>query len=791
MTSVQTPKFHLFLAGVRTPMVGFQIICQHNYLALCHVSLPYSPWIINLRRDTKFQIWRQDRPYDPQRPDDPWDKPELEFDGVVVAKSEGLDVNGNASFRFSGHSDGVAWQRRKQLDCYLEHLGNWSDRGLDARINLRIGSGNIMNFFSMVIKENSYDVGMAYSSVLTSTLYNEKKDGEKNGWGATYEYVYNGKQFRRNLSGAKSLRKDVEFPTLNPTWYKRFLDDYKLAYKVYGVPTNEFVRKFLGNSETFKIIGDANIMGQDLQGLTPLFTVGATILNYGAYDLFNIPRPTFLKAQGKKKPFEDITPTEDEEGNKIIREFYKELTLENRAYSGLAEFIIKPETLHAIPPKCNVIFPKQIISMSMDYNFSGEPTRIRYTSKLPFVPSALEDLTSVVIVGPSQVGSDRTYFSAFSRPKEGISYPPSAIGRADGVYSVYEEVYGAYHRDVTFNSAQEETFRKINIPSLSLTSEEQRAVIKSALEIESDEEIDRVTASLTKDQQKEVDKAMAERVAEKVKGEESSHNAIKLLNGLINYHFIKSYLENRPISIRVDSTVDAVPGHGILLLSNTGAHIVAYCVGYAKSWSAQGSYDVSLLIKYPRYYWEDVSGMALEHDPILGNNNDETALKISMDLVGSTAIMDAWQFRHGSSQAKGIEKIFKDYTEDPNGYVYPGGKRSVATFKDFVNFHRDAEKWSKIGEPRTNSLPFDDNLNKEFHKRNNYALANGEKSFLSRTMDSPTGEPELPTSTFFVENRFLEEREREQGRTAKRITEMENSTLIERHTTFIGSPKRL
>jgi len=733
---IHTPKFHLFIAGVKTPMIAFQVHSGFNTLARCDVSIPYSPWIINLRRYTKFQIWRQDTESSPS---------ELEFDGALVAKSESKDVNGSVQFNFTGYTDGIIWSQRKQLDAYITQLEMLDNRGMDTSLNIRI-DGVLTNYFSQIVKQNSYDVGMATACVLTNEPYGKKSDGITG-----YRYFYNGKGFICSRDGAKPLLEQTE--RANPWWYRKFLTNYGLNRKLYGVPTNEFTKKFLNTQETFDIIGETALNCGDLQGLNSYLDIAFRVLSYGYYDIYNIPRATFLPMTlGASKDYESSS-----KGSATA----DILALNNRKYPGMAEFFVKPKSIIAIPPKCNILFPDQVVSMSMSYNYLSEPTRDRYKVRIPFVDAPF---TTTVVVGPKFDDPDG-HFRSFSAPKS-----EHMLWRTDRGYSPYEHEYGASHFDVQFNTAYQQSLDSLE--SSMRASFPEYIAAQKRLE----------TLKEKKDAKKE-DIAKAEAEVKKFSTSEDfekTQKQLSTLKNLLNYEFLQSYFKNRSISVQVTSTVDIVPGHSVLIISDSGPHIMAWCESCSKSWSAQGSYSIVLQLSYPRYCHEDITNTALAHDPILGSPTGQakTSLDYSMALIGSEPIMAVGDFKKPTKQAEEIAKIYKSrFKED----YRKNTKRKIASFEDFAIFHScvgpnppDAYNIMKISDYSgiriANELYVDLSRDEKGRRLDTEPIKN-----LMRLMDSSAGERMLSTSIV----------------DAAKDQTLNNSWIIKEHNKVISSAQSL
>jgi len=379
--------------------------------------------------------------------------------------------------------------------------------------------------------------------------------------------------------------------------------------------------------------------------LMSFMEIGASALSYVFYEFINIPRPAFMPGVGS---FNSIAPQETKNYKEDIERLHRTLTCNGRAYPGIAEFVVVPQSIFAIPPACNVVFPSQIVSMSLGYDYASEITRNRYQPKGMFLPF---DKT---YVGPNKIAEgDGGYFGDFSQPKSDLrTVVLGAYIKNDTEFSKYETEYGVNHTEInTLNSAYDSLARKLP---------------------------PRVAASPNDAVGNKTDDTKAE------SKEDTNHGdmALSVVCKLLNYEFVKKYLGGRNLSIQVDSSVDAVPGYGLLILSDSGTHIMARCMGYAKTWSANGHYAVTLQVAYPRYYYEDITNIGAVQDFIMDN---EERLKISMELIGSAAIMSINEFKSHADQMKIVDDIYKN-----NKLPDPLKKeRTVTEFRQFVAFHND------------------------------------------------------------------------------------------------------
>lgn len=637
MSNQKKYHYYMYLAGIRVPLIDCTIGTQIGSIAQLSINLNYSPFIIHLYEFTKIQIYEQ------MIDNGIINEPTLEFDGVIISVTKSKNILGQVSATLVALTDGIIWNRRKQYDVYLQNVLNADFRGTLSAINVR-ADGNITNFYADILQKNNFDIGCAVSSVLTSSQIGEKKTGDSLEYQIHgYDYYYNGKHFKKSGSGSN----------INPKYYNKFFEKYKLHNKVYGIATSKNVQEYFQVDRIIRLITNEV---QDIQGENTFWNIAQKVMQYGFYNIYDIPNPTFLgiskPTKNEKAEFEIgvdlIADTKADVDNKdyinqdrkLGKSQSKLVCTKNRQYNGLAEYILKPISVLGIPLKCNIIWPDQVISESLTYDFFNSPTRVLLKSSPIPDPNAQNDvLCSVVFAGPV-FQNNNNFLGSYIPSKE--KYTEQLL-RQDNSYSNFEEEYG------------------INYSRLELSYAFDNALLQRVFDPKMQSE-----------------------------NEEVKKKTITYANNFLNYEFSQKYFSSRQYSVQVNPEVNIIPGSPVIFLDRTGQHIVAFCTGLRKSWSINGSKTVVLSVAYPRYYYEDIGNLGNLIDPTSSNAESLAELET---LLGSTAITPTDK-NSMNDLADAIDKIYKEYIADKsdghenikNKYKRTG----TCTYYNFMTLHGKA-----------------------------------------------------------------------------------------------------
>ena len=634
-------KTFVYVAGIQIPFISASIGSQYGSLSNLSLEVNYSPYIAHIHEYSKVQVWEQ------IIEDGAINEPTLEFDGVVIGIFRNKNVLGNVSVRLSCLTDGMVWNKRKQYDFYINDITNVSTRGTDDVSNIR-ADGKIDNFIGGLLSKNRFDIGCAVASVFTS----QNMAGEENGSivKASYTYIYNGRKFNKTVNPNITNPKNV-----NPAYYDHFLKDYRLSTKLYGISTSTNVKQFFQTDKSMELLKNSS---NDLVGENTFWSIALNVMQYGFYSVYDIPNPTYIKSTLNKNLKDDVyqgMSLDDfvEEVNSQPHSYPHKTTVvegalitidandnqamtSKRDFSGLAEYILKPISVLGLPLKCNIIWPEQVISESLFYNYSEMPTRIlMQTTPITGLNGNNILLVSKMLAGP-YIENCKDFFSCFTPPAGSTDYKKI---RPSEIYSDYEAEYGMNYTQMRLSYAFEAT------------------VLKQELK---DEE------------------GTTEKVAE----------VAKRMNNFLNYEFAQRFFASRNYSVQVTPDVDIIPGLPVIVMHKNGEHIVCFCTGKTKSWSIN-SKSISINLTHPRYYYENIDQ--------LGNLIDPTTQELLCcleleELFGSKALLrdpnNKPTLKINSSQLKKkIEDLFYAYQDDNSIMDKPEYKRKVCTYANYKELY--------------------------------------------------------------------------------------------------------
>lgn len=622
----------MYLAGIQVPFISAAVSSQYGSLANLNLELNYSPYITHIHEYTKIEIWEQiidnGKLYEPT----------LEFDGVIVGIVRNKNVIGNVSVRLTCLTDGFIWNQRKQYDFYIDQLTQADVRLTDTIQNIR-ADGQIDNFIGNLLTSNKFDVGCAVASILTSNVKSEV--GEKNGkqdapiTEISFSYTYNGKKFFKELVTPKN---EANVNAINPDYYKRFLDTYRLGAKLYGISTSANVKDFFQQDRFLKLIENNT---NDLVGENTFWSIAVNIMQYGFYSIYDIPNPTYIDGNNKRL-LSEIPDTEAKSLSFVKDEktSYPDdvSSIKNtKNYGGLAEYVLKPISIFGLPLKCNIIWPEQVITESLFYDLANTPTRI-LMQKTVIPGDDLQNvlLTTAKVAGP-YIENCNDFFKSFTPPVTNTEEKPSSRIRPGGVYSDYEKEYGMRYTQMHISYAFES----------SLLEEELH-----------DSKDDGTKANTT----------------------------AKKINNFLNYEFAQRFFSSRNYSLEVTPDVDIVPGLPVIVLHENQEHVICFCTGKTKMWDNRGNKSVSINVGYPRYYYEDIDKLGNIVDP---TTIEELAANELSTLFGSEPLMmDGKKPMLKVNSAALKEKIDTLYNDYKNQEIdYSKYKRNTCTYEQYMKLY--------------------------------------------------------------------------------------------------------
>jgi hypothetical protein len=637
MSVAKIYRQYAYIAGVQVPILSTVIASTLGSLASLNVSINYSPYITRIHEYAKIQIWEQ------IIDGGVINEPTLEFDGIIIGVQRKRNLLGEVFVSLSCLTDGAIWNIRKRSDFYLQNIASSDYRGTGDVLNMR-ADGQITNFFAETLQQNQFDIGCSIASILTSHIHSQTDTTSNPPTSATsyYEYSFNGKIYTKKVLSDGSSSDNAS----NPKYYDRFLCDYKLANKVYGVSTSANLKNYF-NVDTFvKLVTNTD---NDVYGENTFWQLAMTISRYGFFNVYDIPNPTFIDTDGGSDkidvetllPSEKLTKITKDANGKVLdlsidphpevvtvlsptnSKTYGVELKNKKSYKGLAEYIFKPISVMGIPFQCNVIWPDQVLEESVFFDYFNTPTRVLYQRKeIPGVDSNI--LTCQVIVGPNYNSND--YLKSLTLP----NIVPGNLREVDA-YSEYESEYGIKYTRLDLSYAFDSSL---------------------------------------------------------LKNLDNSQDSINKINNYLNYEFAQNFLGTRKYSVMVTPDCNPIPGFPLVVLNKMGEHVIAFCTGIRKAWSATGQKNISLDVAYPRYYFEDFGDLGNVIDTISQN---QMSLDEMGKLIGSKPLDGLSVAKKSYTDVKNaITTLFSKYQDSDKDALDALKKkynRSVCTYKQYMDLN--------------------------------------------------------------------------------------------------------
>ena len=366
-------------------------------------------------------------------------------------------------------------------------------------------------------------------------------------------------------------------------------------------------------------------------------------MNYGFYDVYNIPNPCYISSDSTKEPSIDLeanTSVQVKGELHIINlnesKVSKIAVTSDKYYSGLAEFILKPRNVIGVPLECNIIWPDQVVAESFVKNYIAEPTRVLL--KREALPGIHDNtvLTSDMMTGPYFKSSNDQFFRCFNTPEGKPENDESKI-RRDSIYSPYEKVYGLTPHRLQLSHA----FNDVLLGNDANTKD-------AAANVSPEDKL---------------------RLGKRV-------------NNFLNYEFSQKYLGSRQYSIQVTPDVNPVPGIPLVVLNESGEHVIAFCLAISKSWAAGGSKHIQVQAGYPRFYYENIGDLNAAVDPTASSPESLAEL---CTLVGSKPLADNLVGSNMGNLKSVIDKLFIEYKNNKivkNKYK----RKNLCTLNNYIDF---------------------------------------------------------------------------------------------------------
>jgi len=618
MSNQKIYKYFMYLAGVKVPLINCNISSNYASLAQLSITLSYSPYISHIFQFTKVQIYEQINDNGKLR------LPTLEFDGVIIGITRTKNLLGQVSCLLTCTTDGVIWNRIRQYDSYLNELLDTDTRGKENVNSTVRADAHITNFYQEILRNNKFDIGCCIGSLLTSTYSCNKPSDKATG----YHYFLNGKQFTKYPSNATSEDANI----FTSPYYTKFLKTQNLQNRVYSIATSQIIKEFFNADQFINLLGNS---ASDLYGENTYWTIATKIMEYGFYNVYDIPNACFIP---KTKKITSVSNIQNPVNIKIDQEVksssdnddaYSNLSqyrnaiscIDNRGYDGIAEYVLKPISVLGIPFECNIIWPDQVLSDSIFYDMINAPTRTLL--KKHYLPGQDQPsiLTTNVYAGPSFNTSDGKFLSSYVPPN--ATYAAGEI-RHENRLSPSETQYG------------------VNYSYLELSYAFDSTLLNDA-------------------------------------DAQDSSRANKISN-FLNYEFSQRFFGSRQYQVQVTPDVNIVNGLPIIILQNSGEHVIAFCTGVSKGWdiSGEGHKWINIQVSYPRYYYENIGKLGNLVDPTSQDPNSLNELKL---LVGSKSVIEPGDNTQDNLINK-IESYYQEYLHDQSN-----GKENIK--KKYARFTAD------------------------------------------------------------------------------------------------------
>lgn len=579
MGTAKVYKNYVYIAGLKVPYIDLTINSSYGRFTSLTLNVPYSPYLEHLHPFTKINVFEQ------IIDDNTYYELTLEFDGILVNISRQKNILGQVGLVLTCLTDGYIWERRKQLDFYLQELMKIDPRGTGTSINVR-ADGNVTNYFTEILKKNNFDIGVAAASILTCSV--SLAVASSNMQGYVGNFTYNGKQFIQDAEPTTSIQTSV-----TPDYYVKYLSEYGLAQKVYGISTSVAVKNFFLTDQFINMITQ-NM--PDIHGENSFYAIAQQILNCGFYQFFDIANPTYIPSSPNAKSI-NIESTssmnrpnsQDSISDPDVNTNVGLISVNTSSqFSGVAEYVFKPISVLGMPLQCNVIFPDQVIAENLSYDFSNSPTRV-LTNRHP-IPGNDQDalFTSIVVSAPAftpltVTNASKQYF--YSLVPTQTSYESgNGIFRDSTVLSAYEKAYGIKYDRISLSYAFDEAL-------------------------------------------------LHDTIGNKLHDNEVPQpDTVKKLNNYLNYEFAQKFFSSRQYSIQVTPDVGIVIGLPVVVMNKDGQHVIAFCTGITKYHSALGQKVINLTLGYPHYSYENVGALGNLIDP---TSSDPKAMAEMATLFGS------------------------------------------------------------------------------------------------------------------------------------------------------------
>lgn len=384
------------IAGIEIPVLSWSSRSATNGVASGQALVPYSPFLVKLPKTTKITIFHRNTDLDSE--------PTLTFDGSLISIVESKSYQGQAVVTLGFQGDGQIWIYRKKNIFAIEHA-----LSLNTLVRMQqqqqevsyASASNIVDTSIMVLKHPSIngDGCLAGAMYLTTRYTVGESDPRK------FNAVLNGESKTFSAQGFTTFSPEK----LNLTPYlDRYLNRYRLPYKVGYIPSPKAWKDAILSEQAWKVVTQQL---NSFQGDVAYWTIAMFFINQMGCEVQCIPDATL--SSGNSTPV-------------------------------LCEYLIKPKSIFGRIPRCNIIFPDQVLSKTFIVNHGSDNTRVITVAEM--VPQSTGSGANAsnqaapgfwANNGPHDLSTD-SYFRDFSIDKIG---------------SLYEQQYGTTAEQIGMSDA--------------------------------------------------------------------------------------------------------------------------------------------------------------------------------------------------------------------------------------------------------------------------------------------------------------------------------------------------
>ena len=316
------------IAGIEIPVLSWSSRSATNGVASGQALVPYSPFLAKLPKTTKITIFHRNTDLDSE--------PTLAFDGSLISIVESKSYQGQATVTLGFQGDGQIWIYRKKNIFAIEHALSLNTlvRMQQQQQEVSYASArNIIDTSTIVLRHPGIKGdGCKAGAMYLTTRYVIGESDPKN-----FNAVLNGESQSFTANGFTTFTPEK----LNLTPYlDRYLNRYRLPFKVAYIPAPQAWKDAIISDTAWNIVTKQL---NSFQGDISYWTIATFFINQMGCEVQCIPDATL--SSGNSTPV-------------------------------LCEYLIKPKSIFGRIPRCNIIFPDQVLSKVFVVNHGADNTRV-------------------------------------------------------------------------------------------------------------------------------------------------------------------------------------------------------------------------------------------------------------------------------------------------------------------------------------------------------------------------------------------------------------------------------